>query len=145
MPLELVLSAALIIIVDQLSKLLVTGRLAERWCCSLAFRGWVHPFRNRVAPATLIRDRRALLGLWGIAVLGTFLVTRAVPAFQTPTQQVLLGTAIGGATSNLLDQLRARTVVDFIDLRVWPVFNVADAAIVVGVLGAFTLTMTESR
>jgi signal peptidase II len=45
-----------------------------------------------------------------------------------------LGLAIiaGGALSNLLDRLRLGYVIDFLDFRVWPVFNLADVAIVVG-------------
>ena len=50
---------------------------------------------------------------------------------------VALGLILGGATGNLLDRVLRGSglsgrVVDFIDLHVWPVFNVADAAIVVG-------------
>ncbi len=41
---------------------------------------------------------------------------------------------LGGATGNLIDRLRWGYVVDFIDLRVWPTFNVADSAITIGVL-----------
>jgi len=48
---------------------------------------------------------------------------------------VLLGglsLPLGGALGNLLDRLRHGHVVDFIDFRVWPVFNVADMAICTG-------------
>lgn len=44
-----------------------------------------------------------------------------------------LALVLGGAAGNLLDRLRFGYVVDFIDLRVWPVFNVGDSAITVGV------------
>ena len=40
---------------------------------------------------------------------------------------------LGGAVGNLIDRLRLGYVVDFIDLRVWPVFNVGDSAITIGV------------
>lgn len=39
---------------------------------------------------------------------------------------------LGGAIGNLIDRIFLGHVVDFIDLRVWPVFNVADSAITVG-------------
>ncbi|MDE2237203.1 MAG: signal peptidase II, partial [Elusimicrobia bacterium] len=39
---------------------------------------------------------------------------------------------LGGALGNLYDRLAYGFVVDFIDLRVWPVFNVADSCISVG-------------
>jgi signal peptidase II len=40
---------------------------------------------------------------------------------------------LGGALGNLADRLRLGYVVDFIDLRVWPVFNLADVAVTAGV------------
>ena len=40
---------------------------------------------------------------------------------------------LGGAVGNLLDRIRYGVVVDFLDFRVWPVFNIADIAIVFGV------------
>ena len=43
-----------------------------------------------------------------------------------------LGLVIGGALGNLVDRLRFGMVVDFLDFRVWPVFNLADSAIVAG-------------
>ena len=43
-----------------------------------------------------------------------------------------LGAVIGGTTGNLLDRLRRGWVVDFVSAGAWPVFNVADAAMVVG-------------
>jgi signal peptidase II len=62
---------------------------------------------------------------------------------------VLIGIVVGGALGNVVDRLsRARdgfmsgAVVDFIDLQWWPIFNVADAAVVVGgILLAVTMVM----
>ena len=42
-------------------------------------------------------------------------------------------TLISGATANLIDRFQNGLVIDFIDLRVWPVFNIADVAIIIGV------------
>ena len=39
---------------------------------------------------------------------------------------------MGGALGNLADRLRMGRVTDFVDLGFWPIFNLADAAIVVG-------------
>jgi signal peptidase II len=44
-----------------------------------------------------------------------------------------LGLQLGGAIGNLLDRVRLGYVVDFIDVGFWPVFNLADSAIVIGV------------
>ncbi|MBN1458970.1 MAG: signal peptidase II [Armatimonadetes bacterium] len=53
---------------------------------------------------------------------------------HAPTRSIPLGLIVGGALGNLLDRLRLGAVVDFIDLQVWPVFNLADIAITVGIL-----------
>ncbi|HPN89151.1 MAG TPA: signal peptidase II [Candidatus Omnitrophota bacterium] len=39
---------------------------------------------------------------------------------------------LGGAVGNLIDRIRFGYVIDFIDFRVWPVFNIADSAITIG-------------
>ena len=51
-----------------------------------------------------------------------------------------------GAVSNMIDRVRTGHVVDFFDFRIWPVFNVADIAIVLGtaaVLWAFFVQKKE--
>jgi signal peptidase II len=45
-----------------------------------------------------------------------------------------LGLILGGGLGNLVDRLRLHHVTDFMDVRVWPIFNVADASVVVGAL-----------
>lgn len=47
--------------------------------------------------------------------------------------RVPFGMIVGGGMGNLIDRLRQGYVTDFIDLRVWPVFNLADTFIVIGV------------
>ena len=46
-----------------------------------------------------------------------------------------VGLLLGGALGNLADRARIGAVIDFVDPVAWPAFNLADAAIVVGVLG----------
>ena len=48
--------------------------------------------------------------------------------------QASLGLQLGGALGNLLDRLSHGHVIDFIDFKVWPVFNVADSSVFVGVV-----------
>jgi signal peptidase II len=48
--------------------------------------------------------------------------------------QVSMGLILGGAVGNIVDRLRLGSVVDFISVGWWPVFNLADSAISVGVL-----------
>ena len=48
-----------------------------------------------------------------------------------------LALIMGGAAGNLIDRVRLGRVIDFLDFRVWPVFNVADIAITVGIIFLF--------
>ena len=50
-----------------------------------------------------------------------------------PILPVALGLVIGGSSANLIDRVRLGHVTDFLDLRFWPAFNLADTFIVVGV------------
>ncbi|MAF34933.1 signal peptidase II [Candidatus Woesearchaeota archaeon] len=47
----------------------------------------------------------------------------------------MLALVVGGAAGNILDRILYGGVIDFINLHFWPVFNIADAAITVGVIG----------
>ena len=51
----------------------------------------------------------------------------------------------GGAVSNLIDRIRLGHVVDFFDFRVWPVFNIADIAIVVGTTAVLWALFVQKR
>ncbi|MBR6012508.1 MAG: signal peptidase II [Selenomonadaceae bacterium] len=46
-------------------------------------------------------------------------------------------TLLGGAAANLIDRARTGQVIDFMDFRVWPVFNIADVAIIFGMFVLF--------
>ncbi|MGH2700958.1 MAG: signal peptidase II [Actinomycetota bacterium] len=59
-----------------------------------------------------------------------------------------LGLVLGGGLGNLADRLFRDTdgqVVDFVDLHVWPVFNVADAAISIGVVLLLIMSFRAGR
>jgi signal peptidase II len=61
--------------------------------------------------------------------------------------KVALAMLLGGAIGNLIDRVRIGYVIDFFDFRIWPVFNIADSAIVIGVilLAWFLLVMPETK
>jgi signal peptidase II len=79
-----------------------------------------------------------MITLWCGELAALLLLVTFVPAFGGLLSSAALGLALGGAAGNLLDLVQLGGVVDFIDLGFWPVFNLADVAIVAGVLIAMT-------
>jgi signal peptidase II len=77
----------------------------------------------------------------GIGILLLFYCTRPISSTML---RLSLGLQLGGAIGNLVDRARLGYVVDFIDVGAWPVFNIADSAIVVGLIGLlWTLMSTK--
>ena len=68
------------------------------------------------------------------ALLLYFALRAARPLLWLP-----VGIVVGGALGNLVDRAREGAVIDFIDVHFWPAFNLADAGIVIGVLGLLYL------
>jgi signal peptidase II len=62
-----------------------------------------------------------------------------------PILPVALGLLVGGSISNLVDRLRLGHVTDFLDLRFWPAFNLADSFIVVGVAVLLAALVSAER
>jgi signal peptidase II len=128
---EVVVPAVLVLLVDQASKRAIASRLAPGQVMA-TLPGIAARLRRvdnrRSTPGVLAGPRRLAL-VWLAVVAGAGLAALALD----PPGRVALGIAIGGAAGNVLDRLRHGGVVDFIDLRIWPVFNLADLAIVAGV------------
>ncbi|MFX4261454.1 signal peptidase II [Pelotomaculum propionicicum] len=88
---------------------------------------------NPGAAFGILPNQKALFITTGLLlVIGVLAGYRKMP----PEKKILrngLGLVLGGALGNLVDRLRFGRVVDFLDFRVWPVFNLADTAIFIGV------------
>ena len=129
--------AGLVLALDQASKALVVRSLREGQVLpiSAGLPVRIRRFTNARAWPGFVRGGGLQIGLWAFAVLGTIIVCMGA-VFGGAVAHAGLGAAVGGATGNLLDRLWRAGVVDFVDLRVWPVFNIADLAIVFGIGGA---------
>jgi len=61
-------------------------------------------------------------------------------------ERFCLGLILGGALGNLIDRLRFGFVIDFLDFRIWPVFNLADSGVCIGgILMVFFLLRKSPR
>jgi signal peptidase II len=132
----LFLAAGLAFVLDQGSKKLALTRFEGEVRAPGRSGPRIRVVRSPTLGLGLVRSRSTLILLWVVALSGTILLILRGPSFQGYAAPLGLGAAIGGATGNLLDMLRRGAVVDFIDLRICPVFNVADSLIVVGVVAA---------
>ena len=115
------------------------------------------PIINNVFHLTYVRNSGAA---WGIlqnqttffiivssfAIIGLLLFFYYNRHENTRLVEVAISLILSGAIGNLIDRVKDRSVVDFFDARIFPIFNVADVAICVGV-GLFLLDafMEEKR
>ena len=76
----------------------------------------------------------AIVALLTIAAACAFIGYFALNA-RKPWLWLPVGVIAGGAIGNLIDRIRDGAVIDFIDPSFWPAFNIADVAIVFGILG----------
>ncbi len=136
--LTLPLVALIVALGDQVSKAWVVENIPLN-----TTREIIAPLRD-IFVLTHITNSGAAFGLFPqLSIVFTFVAFavsvaivfyyRSIPAGQWLVR-VSLGLQLGGAIGNLIDRLRFGSVIDMFYLRFWPVFNVADSAIVCGVV-----------
>ncbi|MCK5654283.1 MAG: signal peptidase II [Dehalococcoidia bacterium] len=128
------LIALIVVALDQVSKFFIRANmnLGE----SIPEEGF---FRITYGTNTggvfgLFANQAFLITLTAIVGVAAILVYSRYPQANRVLVRVALGLLLGGAVGNLIDRIRFGEVVDFIDVGAWPVFNVADSAVVVGVI-----------
>lgn len=140
----LLVVAVLVLVVDQISKRAVMTNLrpGESWNPVAALERWVSLtyVTNTGAAFGLFPDYGVVFMVIAVVVIVTIIFYYRHLAGGQWLIQASLGLQLGGALGNLLDRLRHGHVIDFIDFKIWPVFNVADSSIFVGaVILAFCL------
>jgi len=148
----IVLLGAAILAADQYTKALVRRTIPLN--TSYMPIPWLDRFvtlthiENHGVSFGLLQGYGGLFGIVALAVIAgiAWYVWRypGLPRFMA----FVLGLMLGGALGNLVDRLlRGGVVTDFVDLRWWPVFNVADSCVVVGsiLLGVYTLFIEGRR
>ncbi|WP_182188184.1 signal peptidase II [Pectinatus frisingensis] len=126
---------AAIIIVDQLVKFYVQATMLP---------GMSFPVIKNIFSITYIQNAGAAFGIlehqrFFFIVATLFILFGSVyfyPYLKKQPSSIRLGCALllGGAVGNLIDRIRLGIVVDFFDFHIWPIFNIADIAIVSGVI-----------
>ncbi len=121
----------LIVLLDQLSKALVRHwPLGEQHAIIPGFC-WLTHAQNSGASFSILTGNNSLLLFVALFVLGLLLYY--YDSFKTAAERVAYALLMSGLLGNLIDRVLFGSVTDLFDLGWWPVFNVADSALVVGV------------
>ena len=118
---------------DQLVKALVRTTIERGEEVELLLGIQLVNVRNRGIAFGLFAGGGVLLVVFALAALAALLVFFAAHRHR-PLVWLPTGLLIGGALGNLIDRTRDGAVTDFVDLPLWPAFNLADVAITFGVL-----------
>lgn len=123
----------LVFVIDQLVKHLVVSTM---------HLGQSFPVIKGIFHITYVLNPGAAFGMlehqrWFFIVVALVAVLLGVFFYRKLQQESILmrsgaGLLLGGAVGNLADRIQSGLVVDFLDFRVWPVFNIADIAICAG-------------
>ena len=133
---------AVVFTLDQVTKQLADSQLRRGESVNVFLGLDITNTRNRGVAFGALDGSGAVVGVLIALALVLLLVYFAFNAAK-PLLWLPVGMLLGGALGNLADRAREGAVIDFIDPVAWPAFNVADAMIVVGVLGL--LYVVEGR
>jgi len=127
--------AAVVLFLDQLSKFFAVRFLNPGESLAL--------IRN-IFHLTIVRNTGAAFGIFKGArfffIAVSIFVIIAIIAYTRSTvksfflREAAFGLILGGAFGNLIDRLWSGCVIDFLDFRIWPVFNLADSAVTIGAI-----------
>ncbi len=138
LPLSTVLAIIVVLVLDRVTKMWAASNLPYQVPVT------VIPGLENVFTLTYIRNSGAAFGLFPqaatiFAIIKIVVVIALVVWYhKLPVQHFLVRVSVGmiqgGAIGNLIDRLTAGSVVDFLHFHFWPIFNVADSAVSVGVV-----------
>ncbi|GGB57163.1 signal peptidase II [Fictibacillus barbaricus] len=143
------LVALLIFAVDQATKWLIVKKMELGQSISIIDQVfYITSHRNRGAAFGILQDQRYFFIIITIIVVGAVIYYLQKHAHDT-LLKTALALVLGGAVGNFIDRLLHGEVVDFLDVKIgsydFPIFNVADSALVIGVGLIFIQSFMESK
>lgn len=121
------------VVADQFTKHVVTKTLPLDDSTHVIGPLSIHHVQNSGIAFGLFSSATLVVTLVTAGAVIWMLVFFARSGARHPVLPAALGLLIGGSVSNLVDRIRLHHVTDFIDIKWWPAFNLADSFIVVGV------------
>ncbi len=129
------LSALLVFLFDRILKSIISARISPVGSIPL-IKGFFNLtyVRNTGVAFGLFPGQRIILILIGVLICALVVYYQARSGNQNLFLSFCLALILGGSLGNLFDRIFFGYVIDYVDFRVFPVFNFADAAINAGVL-----------
>lgn len=126
-------AAALVFIADRITKYIIIKSLVLGQSIKV-IPGILHitPVFNDGAAFGVLRGCSVFFIAFSFVVVAAILLILSRPLRIDALRGLTLALILGGAAGNLIDRLKFGYVIDFIDFRIWPAFNVADSAISIG-------------
>jgi signal peptidase II len=128
--------AILVLFLDQLSKHLAAKNLILNRSVPI-IKGIFHLtlIHNRGAAFGILKNQAPLFIFISLfAIILIYFNLKKSRNKENIVFNISLALILGGALGNLIDRLFLGYVIDFLDFRIWPVFNVADSAITIGAI-----------
>ena len=143
--LALGLVALAALVADQVTKHIVASALVLDDGVKVLGPFSIQHVRNSGIAFGLFASRTSAVVVLTAVAVGAMLVFFARSAQRHRFLPVAIGFVLGGSVSNLVDRVRLGYVTDFLHVRYWPAFNLADSFIVVGVGLLFLSFVTADR
>ena len=146
---KIILISILTLIIDIFTKQIVLNTLIEDQSITIIKDFFSITFAKNTGVAFSFLEGRIPF----IIIMTTIVIFFILKYLKTTTinkyESICYGLIIGGAIGNLIDRIIYGYVIDFFDFNLlgysFPVFNLADTAIVIGVIILFILSLIESR
>jgi len=128
--------AFIVVIIDQISKILINSNLQLKQSIPLIDNFFHLTYHlNYGAGFGILQNQRLLLISISILVAGFILYYLKEVKADEKLLQYLIGFVLGGTLGNLIDRASYGFVIDFLDFRIWPIFNFADSFVTIGIIG----------
>lgn len=134
-----------VLLIDQLTKWAVVATMQVGQSVTVIPKVLSLTFiRNTGAGFGILQDQNSFLIFVALAAIAIIIASlrKILEEHHTTLFSALI---LGGAAGNLVDRIVYASVVDFFDFHIWPAFNIADAALTIGVLGLVWLALIEKK
>lgn len=127
--------AIVVVLIDQLAKFLIKTGFQLKESVQITKFFYLTYIHNFGAGFGILQQQRFILIFISIIVIGAIFFYLDKIKEKELLPQFLVGFILGGTIGNLIDRLYYGYVIDFLDFRVWPIFNFADSFVTIGAIG----------